>query len=239
MRPVTKLSWPQENGINKVYKPHTIAKTDLELNLDCFCSYCEVFSSDLEVEHVISQDQDGSLIYNGDNFLLACGRCNGRDNKTNKAVNLSLTHFPHLNNTYLSFVYKEGGYVVVNPVLIGKSLSNATKMINLVGLDKIPGNPKYPNLIQTDTRWRHRRVAWEWAKKFLPQYEAGDVTAQQIVDFARQRGFFSVWFTVYAAHRQVRELLIHEFIGTAQNCFDANSNFDPLPRNPHVISDPV
>jgi hypothetical protein len=79
---------------------------------------------------------------------LACGRCNGRDNKSNKVVDFSLIHFPHLNNTFLSFEYHEGGYVKVNPALAGISQTKAENLINLVGLDKIPGNPKYPILIR-------------------------------------------------------------------------------------------
>lgn len=239
MRPVTKATWPEENGVHKIYKPHQVAKADLETNLDCFCSYCEVFSSDLEVEHVISQHQDGALSNNWDNFLLACGRCNGRDNKTNKPVDLSAMHFPHLNNTYISFVYKEGGLVIVNPVLTGASLASATNMINLVGLDKYPGNPKYPGLNLNDTRWRHRRTAWEWAKRLLAQYETADLTAQEVVDFALQRGFFSIWFTVFIQHVDVKKLLIKNFIGTAQNCFDAKKNYTPIHRNPTNIADPI
>ena len=105
MRPVTKNPWPRENGLPKTYRPHTIAKGDLEVNLGTYCSYCEVYSSDLEVEHIISQDQDNTLVYSWDNFLLACGRCNGRDNKTNRPVALGLVHLPHRNNTFLSFLY--------------------------------------------------------------------------------------------------------------------------------------
>lgn len=230
MRPVTKITWPQKNGVPKSYNPHTIAKTDLEENLGAFCSYCEVFGSDLEVEHVISQDQDNTLAHNWDNFLISCGRCNGRDNKANKPVDLSTIHFPHRYNTFMSFVYEEGGYVKVNPALTGDSRIHAENMLNLVCLDKIPGNPKYPKLLTTDTRWSHRRVAWEWAKKYLPKYEAKKLTAEEVVDFAIQRGFFSVWFTVYANHDEVKRLLIERFKGTASDCFNCASNYEPIVR---------
>lgn len=239
MRPLNKAPWPHENGAPKLYKPHTIAKTDLETDIDNFCSYCEVFSSDLEVEHVISQNQDKTLIHNWDNFLLACGRCNGRDNKTNKTVDLNAIHFPHRNNTFLSFVYEEGGFVKVNPLLKGDSYRNAENMLNLVGLDKIPGNPKYPNLLTTDTRWRHRRTVWEYAKKYLPDYEAGNLTAEQIVEFALQRVFFSVWFQVYNNHDPVKALLINRFLGTAQDCFDSGNGYQPIPRNRGNALDPI
>jgi uncharacterized protein (TIGR02646 family) len=238
MRPVLKNAWPDENGAPKNYNPHGKAKHDLESNLGYYCSYCEVFSSDLEVEHIISRDQNSGLSHNWDNFLVACGRCNGRDNKTNKAVDLSITHFPHQNNTYKSFIYKEGGLVKINPVLSGDSIIHANNLMNLVGLDKYPGNPKYPDL-KNDTRWDHRRQAWEWAKKRLSDYESGRLTAAQVVEFATLRGFFSIWYSVFALHPAVRQLLITEFAGTAGVCFDAADNYNPIDRNPANLGDPI
>ena len=235
MRPVTKWTWPQVGGAQKSYNPHTIAKTDLELNFDTYCSYCEVFSSDLEVEHVISRNQNPTLTHNWDNFLLACGRCNGRDNKSNKVVDFSLIHFPHLNNTFLSFEYHEWGYVKVNPALAGISQTKAENLINLVGLDKIPGNPKYPNLNPNDTRWRHRRTAWEWAVRKLSDYEAASITYFDVVDFALQKGFFSVWYSVFGNHTDVKRELVTRMLGTAQDCFDPANGYQPIPRNPGAV----
>jgi len=239
MRPVLKSAWPQDNGANKSYKPHTIAKPDLESNLHTFCSYCEVFSSDLEVEHVISQNQDSTLANDWNNFLLACGCCNGRGNKSNQFVDLATMHFPHRNNTLLSFIYKEGGLVEVNPALPGKSFDNAQRTLKLVGLDKYLGNPGYPKLNPNDTRWSHRRRAWENAKKYLPFYESGNLTAKQIADFAIERGFFSVWFTVFEAHPDVKKCLIDSFVGTHQNSFDSANGYQPICRNPVNTVDPV
>lgn len=239
MRPVKKINWPHEGGISKPYKPHTLAKTDLELNLGNYCSYCEVFSSDLEVEHVISRNQDNSLANNWDNFLLACGRCNGRDNKSNKGVDLNALHFPHRNNTLLSFVYLEGGLVAINPKLRGISLTNAENTMNLIGLDKYPGNPRYPNFNSNDTRWRHRRTSWEWAVRKLSDYKNGKILEVHIVEFAIQRGFFSVWVSVFNEYPSVLKLLIESFIGTAQGCFDPENGYKPVYRNPDNLADPI
>ena len=240
MRPVLKIKWPEDDGIPRSYNPHTKAKNDLEGNLGFYCSYCEVFSSDLEVEHVISRDQDHTLSHDWDNFLVACGRCNGRDNKSNRLVDLGTMHFPHRNNTFLSFIYMEGGYVIVNPALTGsESFTHAENLLNLIGLDKIPGNPKYPNLNQNDTRWKHRRVAWELAVKYLPKFESGDLTAAEIAEFASQKGFFSVWYTVFNAYPTVKQALIQIYSGTAVNCFDPDNTFQPIPRNPHIHADPI
>ena len=88
MRPVQKLSpgdtLPQSGAVvASEYKPHGTAYAHLEENLGDYCSYCEVFHVDLEVEHIVSQNQDDSKKHEWDNFLLACGRCNGADNKWN------------------------------------------------------------------------------------------------------------------------------------------------------------
>lgn len=236
MRPVQKLPWPQENGANKTYSPPSTAKPDLEDNLDSFCSYCEVFSSDLEIEHVISQDQDSGLKHDWPNFLLSCGRCNGKSNKSNKPVDLETMHFPHQNNTMLSFEYLEGGFVRVNPDLEGDSATHATAMLDLVGLDKRPGHPSHkPN----DTRWKYRRIVWEWAVGMLQDFESQKLNAKEVVDFAYQRGFFSVWFRVFSSHGEVKKKLIDRFKGTAQSCFDPQNGYTPIPRNPENEVDPV
>lgn len=237
MRPVEKSAWPQVGAANKSYNPHTIAKPDLEDNIGTYCSYCEVYSSDLEVEHVISQHQDNTLTHNWNNFLLACGRCNGKNNKSNQAVDLAGMHFPHRNNTMISFEYLEGGLVQVNPLLTGNSKAHAEATLKLVGLDKRPGHPKYS---LNDRRWTDRRVAWELAKKYLVDFESGNgLTAEHIVAFATQRGFFSVWFSVFKNHDNIKELLVNAFQGTANNCFDAANHYSLSNRNPGDAIDEV
>jgi hypothetical protein len=151
---------------------------------------------------------------------------------------LSAIHFPHRNNTFLSFTYQEGGHVRVNPSLSGASAHAAEAMLNLVGLDKFPGNTKYARYNHNDTRWNHRRVVWELAVKYLADFESGRLTAQDITTFAQQRGFFSVWYAVYRQHPAVCKLLIQSFPGTALGCFDI-VNCLPVNRNPQNITDPV
>ena len=249
MRPVEKWTIghvsPKGTTVLSVYNPHTLANPILQENLDHFCSYCEVFSSDSEVEHVVSQNQNAALRTLWDNYLLACGRCNGSDNKSNKHVDLSLMYLPHLHNTMLIFEYLEGGLVRVHPNLIQQNqIDKATALLNLVGLDKYIGNPKYPSTKKhlhgfsaNDKRWEHRRTAWENAERKLVIYESGEISANAVAKFAHQRGFFSVWFSVFAAHREVKESLIRIFKGTAIDCFD--TDFNPIPRNPQNVNDPL
>jgi hypothetical protein len=246
MRPVRKWAVGQlfnRNGNPETvlvrYAPYQNANPILQENLGHFCSYCEVFSSDLEVEHVISINQDDSKKTAWDNFLLACGRCNGKDNKSNKPVNLNDIYLPHLHNTFLIFEYKEGGFVGIHPQLTDPSqINKATALMNLVGLDKYPGNANYPasrrhpmGFPETDKRWEHRRTAWEKAQRKLHAFENGEIDASAVAAFAHQRGFFSVWFSVFHAHQQVKQELIARFTGTESNCFDPVT-FHPISRNP-------
>jgi hypothetical protein len=249
MRPVEKWTIghvsPKGITVLEVYNSHTLANPVLQENLDTFCSYCEVFSSDTEVEHVISQNQDATQRTLWSNFLLACGRCNGSDNKSNKPVDLSLMYFPNLNNTMLAFEYLEGGLVKVNAKLKNQNqIDKATTLMNLVGLDKYPENPKYPTtklhphgFSPNDKRWEHKREAWENAERKLVKYEAKEISADSVAKFAHQRGFFSVWFSVFSAHKEVKKALIQIFKGTALDCFDAD--FNPIPRNPQNVNDPL
>jgi hypothetical protein len=250
MRPVEKWTVgyvsPKGTNVRAVYSPHGLANPVLKENLDDFCSYCEGVNFDPEVEHIISQDQartqNPTLITAWTNFLLTCGRCNGGDNKSNKHVDFSLMYFPHLNNTLLAFEYREGGFVAIHHNLNTQiQRDKATALLDLVGLDKYPDNLKYPvgtnRLHPNDKRWEHRRVAWEYAVQKLEKFENGDISAEYVAEFAYQRGFFSVWFTVFAAHIEVKKALINSFEGTALDCFD--ENYNPIPRNPTNIEDPL
>jgi HNH endonuclease len=101
-------------AVAEKYKPHQKATPILEANLGYYCSYCEVWSSDLQVEHIISQHQDDTKKHDWDNFLLACATCNGAGNKGKDTVNIDEIAFPHLHNTHLIFEYLEGGLVKIS-----------------------------------------------------------------------------------------------------------------------------
>ena len=145
----------------------------------------------------------------------------------------------------LVFDYCEGGFISIHSGLSTQSQKDkATALLNLVCLDKYPGNPKYPRTAThpqgfpaNDRRWYHRREEWEKADLKLKQYENRDISAEVVAEFAHRRGFFSVWFSVFAAHRAVKEALVNIFKGTARDCFDAD--FNPIPRNPTNVIDPV
>ena len=155
----------------------------------------------------------------------------GKGNKGDKNVVFEDIHLPHRNNTYLSLVYKEAGVVIPNPKLEGKSLANAEALISLVGLDKED--------LDTDGRCGMRREVWEKAIMYLNDYENGEIKLRHLIDYIKVSGCWSIWFTVFSGHDEVRKALIEEFPGTAKECFDANNHYEPVNRNPKNAIDPV
>lgn len=212
------------------YKPYRTAKQPLAINLGEYCSFCEVPKCDeaLHVEHVAYQKGHPNLEFSWSNFLLSCQRCNGGDNKGVTDVILADIHLPHQNNTLLSIQYTIGGMVRIHPNLEKDSLeyTKAQKLIDLVGLDKRPGHKKH---LPNDKRWNRRRIAWQLATKYLQKWENKTIEVDTIMDLAKSNGFFSVWFSVFEYHSEIRKALVKAFSGTATACFD--SNYQPIPRN--------
>jgi uncharacterized protein (TIGR02646 family) len=241
MRPVRK--WEHTDytilpPINEFYMPYQDAKPDLERNLGGYCSYCEIPVSDYaaHVEHIQpkSLTQYVSLQYSWSNFLLSCARCNGKDNKGKKDVVFETVHLPHLNNTYISIIYGEGGTVEANKNLKNQELANANALINLVGLDKKPGHPHY---LTGDKRCYKRMEVWELAMRKLDSYNQHKIDELVILELAKGYGFWSIWFSVFINVFEVKKLLVMNFSGTERTCFD--ENFNPQPRRPTDLVDKI
>ncbi|MCQ2402601.1 MAG: HNH endonuclease [Lentisphaeria bacterium] len=206
-------------------------------NLGSFCSYCEVAvhdASSLAVEHIQpkSLPEYTDLETKWSNFLLACQTCNGKSNKGSRNVVLDQIHLPHRNNTFFSLKYAPGGVVMVNPMLQGISRLRAENLLNLVGLNKTPQNSG------TDKRWLRRSEDWKYAEKKLKDYQAGRFAIDDIIEYVKARGGWSIWFTVFDNEDAVRERLIRDFPGTSVKCFDAANHYQPIERNPGQ-ADPV
>ena len=234
MRPVKKWSYSDKEvdpPIKKSYEPYNDAKADLERNLDGYCSYCEKPSVDesAHVEHVQPKGlpKYAHLEYEWSNFLISCARCNGSDNKGDKDVVFDEVHLPHLNNTLISVQYLEGGLIQPNYNLIEKELAKSKALIELVGLDKVPGHSKYKS---KDKRWDRRREVWEIAKRKLEQYRSNEIDIQNIIELTRGYGFWSVWFNVFINDKDEKQALVGSFRGTDKNCFD--QEYNPIGRNP-------
>lgn len=244
MRPVEKLTPGEpfttpDGSLTEVldcYDDYHNAKPALIHNLGMYCSYCEEAyhqPRDLHVEHVQPKgyEEGGVKIYahlekKWSNFLLSCATCNGSDNKDTKNVILSKCHLPHRNNTFKSLIYKPGGVVEVNPLLTGDAKINARQLLDLVGLGKSPEASR-----PGDTRCRKRTKDWELACKYKAKYDAGKTSIDTIVDLVTNRGGWSIWFTVFYGHDEVRKALL-DFPGTAKKYFDAANHYEPLDRHP-------
>ena len=243
MRPVEKKnvgdSITLEDGtvveVKEDYNPHQKARPVLLANLGHYCSYCETWvpvGSNMEVEHVQPKSIYGDLKYKWSNFLLACRTCNGKSNKSEEDVVLGQVHLPHLNNTFKSLVYFPAGVVKVNPTLTGESKTHAEELRRLVGFDKF----------SDDDRIEARRYAWTRAIEVLKDYESverDEKRLQDLIKTIKENGFWSIWFTVFKGHDEVRAAMIDAFPGTAKCCFDPDNHYEPVDRNPGNISDPV
>ena len=63
------------------------------------------------------------------------------------------------------------------------------------------------------------------------KYELHTLTETDILKRAREKGCWSVWFTVFRGCDELRKTLIDGFEGTCAQCFDPANKYDPIPRN--------
>lgn len=224
-----------EHVIKEDYPVYGDAKLPLIGNIDRYCSYCEGLREvdALDVEHLAAKSKGGSETA-WENFLLCCKICNS--SKGIKVTN-DLFHWPHLNNTFLSFIYLEDGRVKVNPDLPQLSRQKAKNLMELVSLHRFPHTENLPS--PRDYRWRRRLETWTCADRYRHRYEEGELTADDIIEIAKITGNWSVWFTVFRGIDPVLQRLISNFPGTCASCFDESNHYAPIYRNPNNGDDPV
>lgn len=187
MRPVDK-GRPQ-----RTYSTYGDARHDLAQKIGYYCSYCEmkVFHS-IEVEHVLPQNQGGSVI-DWNNFLLSCKYCNTIKSDHNK--NLVDYLWPDLDNTDLAFLYSENKVIEPKTSLANNLTLLAQKTIRLTGIDRIPGGIE-PT--QADTRWRSRKEAWDLAKTRLAGWmNCLHPELAKAIGTCSLNGHYSIWCEVF------------------------------------------
>jgi hypothetical protein len=248
MRPVTKSS-PIDNAGNPLeIVPHDAAKADLCIELGTFCSFCEKYNSRsaLHVEHIFAKgaiDIHGTLIYDHlkhrwDNFLLACVNCNSI--KSNKDIAISNPYMPHLNNLLRFIEVTQGGLVKIKNGVAGVDLTRANAFIELVGLDRVPGHPRYSD---KDDRWDNRLKVYDIASRQLKKYTLVNPATdlETIIDLAKTNGYFSIWYYIFGAFDDVKRalingaidqngVLIRPFPGTHHPSFDAGNHYSTVLR---------
>ena len=224
MRPVNKGTAPN------TYTHYRDATDDLISQIGDYCCYCErQIETHLAVEHVLPKSINSALINSWSNFLLACVNCNSCKGK--KRVNLNSYFWPDIDNTENIFVYKEGGIIEINNSLSPKNKKIAERTMKLVGLHKYPGSTERGGTPSTrDKRWKNRQELWGIAKEQKNKLNIADSIQlrEAIVSNALGRGGFSIWMTVFSDDKDIKQRFINAFIGTAEDCFDTDTN--PIPR---------
>ncbi len=235
MRPIIRGNRPVDNQGNEVqFLEYKEAKGELFSRIGRYCSYCETNKATLAVEHILPKKPESEVIkerlLNWDNFLLSCPNCNS----TKGHVEIKLDDFlwPDRDNTFRALRYSEGG--IVTPSFDGELGRKAHNTIKLFGLDKTPSidpDDKHRDKA-SDCRWNDRREAWDKAlraKNRLAKIDNIEMR-EQIVDTAVDKGYWSIWMTVFEDDPDIRRRLIEAFPGTCKDCFDANQGYKPVKR---------
>jgi uncharacterized protein (TIGR02646 family) len=231
---------PVERGVAPaVYAKYQDAGPDLQAAIGDYCSYCErQIETHLAVEHIQPKSLVTALATQWSNFLLGCVNCNSCKGDT--PINLPDYLWPDADNTLRAIEYKVGGIVSVkmpNPTHIQTKAKNT---IELVGLDKDPGNPdiaRRPS--DKDKRWKRRFEAWQLAVRYrekirecerlAPDVTISDHVRSSAVDVALGRGMFSIWWTVFDGDTDMRRRLREAFVGTHSGSFDVNEELVARP----------
>jgi uncharacterized protein (TIGR02646 family) len=225
MRPVERGAAPQVFTNYRDAYPHLVDR------LGDYCSYCErQIETHLAVEHVQAKDPVPALATEWSNFLLGCVNCNSIKGDT--AIVLADLVWPDTDNTISAFEYQAGGIVEPRGGLSLELHGKAKATLRLVGLDKFPGNPD-PNRQPTsaDQRWLRRFQAWEkaeWCRKQVAENDTNEVRSL-VVEVAKGRGMYSIFWTVFAGDIDLRRRLREAFIGTSFACFDVNEDAQARP----------
>jgi uncharacterized protein (TIGR02646 family) len=221
MRPVERGAAPGAFANYRDAYPHLVAR------MGDYCSYCErQIETHLAVEHVQPKDPVPALRNEWTNFLLGCVNCNSVKGDT--LLVLADFFWPDTENTLSAVEYKVGGLVEARSTLVPAMQAKAQQTIALVGLDKYPGNPgREPS--NADLRWQRRFEAWQmavWCRKQIVDNDTEQVR-NLVVQVAKGRGMFSIFWTVFQGDIDLRRRLREAFSGTSSTCFDANEELRP------------
>jgi uncharacterized protein (TIGR02646 family) len=229
MRPVERGPVPlDEHGSPKIFHDYTDARGDLIKRLGEYCSYCEMhLDASLSVEHVKPKVHHPDGTFDWSNFLLACTNCNSV--KGSKDVALDDYYWPDQHNTLLVLEYAKGGIVQPRSGLTEEQRAKVHRTLELTGLDRVPAMKEEPSA--SDRRWINRREAWEIAMISLQHLQEADSPQmrRQIV-LTAERGYWSVWMTVFRDEIDIRRRLIQRFPGTAHDCFDFSGDCAEIDR---------
>lgn len=227
MRPITRGCIPKsESGTDYIPKRYQAYRGYLIERIGNYCSYCErPMSHSIAVEHIQPKTAHADLEVTWSNLLLCCTNCNST--KGRKDVRINEYFWPDIDNTAKAFIYSSAGSIRPNNSLTKELLAKSLKTIELTGLDKEPSDDLKRNPEVTDRRWTERRTAWERADRAKQRLRQNDTSfmREQIIDTALEKGFFSIWMTVFQDDLEMKKALVTSFSGTALDCYDASYNY--------------
>lgn len=227
MRPIDRGPTPLDDSGQPIqFTNYQDAREPLIQRIGEYCSYCEMHRPDgPDIEHVQPKSNNPALEKEWNNFLLGCRNCNSI--KGNTPIQIGDYFWPDVHNTFLLLKYLVDLPPQPSENLSSDQVNKVLAIIQLTGLDRLPGHPKYS---PKDRRWLKRHEAWSTAQQSLENLHKNDTEfmRQQIILTAKECGFWSVWMIVFHDDPDMRCRLIDVFPGTARNCFDKQGN--PVPR---------
>lgn len=222
MRPVERGACPSAGDQPKQFESYEDARPYLTDRLGKYCSFCEIrLPLGLAVEHIRHKDGNPALEKEWTNFLLACPSCNStKGTKIDTQADVDRHLWPHIDRSFEAFEYGEGGRVSVarqaDPLIEARARATAT----LVGLLRRPGHgiTREQDNRASDCRWLERMETWDEAVLAREDLRACDTPQmrRQVVVSAKDRGFWSVWMTVFADNPTMCDELCEAFPGTAR-----------------------
>lgn len=133
-----------------------------------------------------------------------------------------------MDNTYRAFIYSEGRQVDINQELQDETIRlRAKNILNLLGLQRYGSNTS-----ENDDRWSDRQEAWGEVQRvcsLLRNIANEDDQIELIRILAPHVGHWSIWMEAFRDNPKLRRILIDEFPGTCQHCFDDSGNALPRP----------
>ena len=186
MRPVKRGA-----GAPRIYGKYQDAIGDLEGCFGCYCSYCERrFPALLAVEHVSPKSTDAARETDWTNFLLGCVNCNST--KGNTPTNDQDFLWPDKDNTLMAIDYRAGGLVEPSLALDPRIAPKAAALIDLVGLDRHPGQPAAKQPTDRDKRYVEREEKWQLAQLMRNRLTRNNTTFESYLSSRLRSLVFSV-----------------------------------------------
>ncbi|WP_254632422.1 hypothetical protein [Achromobacter denitrificans] len=95
-------------------------------------------------------------------------------------------------------------------------------MIDLVGLDRHPGQPAAKQPTDRDRRYQEREEKWRLAQLMRDKLTRNNTNdfRDVLISLAKESGFFSIWITVFHDDPDMRRRLVEAYVGTARDCFE-------------------